>query len=878
QDDIYLLKYDPAGNLLWDTTWNSPASLDDGAVDMQLDGSGNVLVLGNVEPDNVPGSEDICLLKFNSNGGLLWQYVYDNLVVQSGKDEAAGMVLDASGNAYLCGRSFGATSDYDYITMKVNGATGAGIWTMRYDNTAVNGDDRATAICLDHVGNVLVTGRSDNGSNDDIRTIKYEPVNGILQWTRFYAGSLQQDDRGASLTVDGVDNVYVAGYTDVNSSTLTNYDYILLKYNSAGTLQWSRTEAGPALQSDVPVEILAKGNSKIIVTGYSDSNADPNITDNSVWTVCYGSGGGAPLWQDRLNGTRTGGDNVPSGLLSRSSEPLFRIVGFLENNSTQGDGLFLTYDTLGARTINRSHNGTGDYSSAFNSVRLLNPLVSQTVAAGYAYQEGQEKNALIELMTSNGQAICSYIYNGTADEDDQFNAMTVDFSLGGAGMVYAAGFTKVSGQKSDFLLVKFNPSTCDTVWTRTYNHTTNQTDRLVDVVTDNAGNIYVTGYSDAATDDTLDNLDIVTMKYTSAGAVSWIRRYDGSGSLRDEPSKILVARNGNILVCGRTENAQNDDMILLRYDQTTGNPVWATPAIYNSSFANDDRALSMVNDGNDNVFMCGYSQTGQGLSTDDAVVVRVNLQGALTNVYNYDGTGSGNDQALSIATDLSNNVYVAIRTDINSDPLLNDYGIAVLSLNNQLTSTLWGTPATINSSIGGDATPVALAYYGSELFLTGFLEYSNPLSNDILLSQISSTGQVTWIQTYDGPAAAEDESTFMAFDSNAIIIAGTSDGLPTRQPDGVVLTYSLLTGIPDIQQQGQAVVYPNPAINLLSWKSAYDLSEVRLVDLAGRTVLLIDHVSTNSVAVSEVPAGIYQLILKGDQGTSVHKISILHHD
>ncbi|MFM8432533.1 MAG: SBBP repeat-containing protein, partial [Bacteroidota bacterium] len=94
QDDIYLIKYDANGTLLWDTTWNSPSYLDDEAVEMMLDGSGNILVVGNVEPDELPGSSNIVALKFSPNGGLLWQYVFDNTTVLGGKDEVASMSLD----------------------------------------------------------------------------------------------------------------------------------------------------------------------------------------------------------------------------------------------------------------------------------------------------------------------------------------------------------------------------------------------------------------------------------------------------------------------------------------------------------------------------------------------------------------------------------------------------------------------------------------------------------------------------------------------------------------------------------------------------------------------------------------------------------------
>ena len=132
----------------------------------------------------------------------------------------------------------------------------------------------------------------------------------------------------------------------------------------------------------------------------------------------------------------------------------------------------------------------------------------------------------------NGDTLCRYRYNGSNDDDDELSAVGIDAS----GYVYAAGYTKSIDQKSDFFTMKWDPATCDTVWTRKYNGAVSQADRIEDMVVDPAGFVYVTGRSDTDLNDTLDNNDIVTIKYDANGNQLWLRSYNGTGNLRDEPS------------------------------------------------------------------------------------------------------------------------------------------------------------------------------------------------------------------------------------------------------------------------------------------------------------------------------------------------------
>ncbi|MFX1500441.1 MAG: SBBP repeat-containing protein, partial [Promethearchaeota archaeon] len=66
--DVFLLKYDSNGNLMWNITWGG-SGFDDGR-GIVVDGSGNVLITGSTDSYGA-GISDMFLLKYNSDGIML---------------------------------------------------------------------------------------------------------------------------------------------------------------------------------------------------------------------------------------------------------------------------------------------------------------------------------------------------------------------------------------------------------------------------------------------------------------------------------------------------------------------------------------------------------------------------------------------------------------------------------------------------------------------------------------------------------------------------------------------------------------------------------------------------------------------------------------
>jgi uncharacterized delta-60 repeat protein len=293
-DEWYAAKYAAAdGALLWEMDHDDRAP-----VAVAMDAEGNAIMTGY----SWDGGKDYYTAKYAAaNGALLWEQRYNGPANSS--DEARAVTVDAGGNVLVTGYSNNGTNN-DYYTAKYAAFDGALIWEKRYNGPA-NADDEAFGVARDGSGNVLVTGYSSNGTNNDYYTAKYAAANGALIWEKRYTGPGNGDDKAAAVAVDDSGNVVVTG----SSHNGSNLDYYTAKYASAdGTLLWEKRHNGPANGDDIAQAVSVDGNGNAVVTGYSG-----NGTNTDYYTAKYAATGGALLWEKRYNGPASGND-TPSSL------------------------------------------------------------------------------------------------------------------------------------------------------------------------------------------------------------------------------------------------------------------------------------------------------------------------------------------------------------------------------------------------------------------------------------------------------------------------------------------------------------------------------------------------------------------------------------
>lgn len=285
----------------WVSRYNGPGNGVDQATAIAVDGFGNSYVTGRSWGGNTTG-DDYATVAYAPNGTKLWEARYNG--PGNGRDVATAIVLDGDNNVYVTGYSLGLTST-DYATVAYN-ANGVELWVARFSGPA--GFDQATAIAFDGVGSVYVTGESFGGSatSYDYATVAYNVTNGAQLWVSRFNGPANSTDYPTAIALDGVGNVYVTGYSR-NGDLTAGSDYATVAYNSdTGTQLWAARYQGPAGNgSDAASAIAVDSTGNVYVTGTSVGSG----TGFDYLTVAYAANG-RKLWEGRYNGPGNGEDRA----------------------------------------------------------------------------------------------------------------------------------------------------------------------------------------------------------------------------------------------------------------------------------------------------------------------------------------------------------------------------------------------------------------------------------------------------------------------------------------------------------------------------------------------------------------------------------------
>ena len=186
-----------------------------------VDATGDVYVAGYMHITAGPGQpwrRDILLRKYDRMGTELWSREFGSMATAA-IDEAASVVVDREGNIYVAGITSGAlrgqvsAGDKDAFVRKYD-ASGVELWTRQFGSPE---SDRARGVAMDAKGDVYVAGvtfgalpgQVGAGQNDAF--LRKYGTGGEEVWTRQFGSP--QDDLGFSVAVDREGHVYVAGFT-----------------------------------------------------------------------------------------------------------------------------------------------------------------------------------------------------------------------------------------------------------------------------------------------------------------------------------------------------------------------------------------------------------------------------------------------------------------------------------------------------------------------------------------------------------------------------------------------------------------------------------------------------------------------------------------
>ena len=250
--DIFIVKYDASGNMLWATSAEDGLFNDDGR-SLSTDASGNVFIagyfasptitFGTTTLTNTNSSWDIFIVKYDSSGNVLWAKSAGGTAYDIGNSVST----DAIGNVFMTGIYYSPTITFG-ITTLTNANNVADIFIVKYDASgnvlwakSAEGTwyDLSYGVCTDVIGNVFITGAfysptitfgtttlTNVNAANDIFIVKYDASGNVL-WAKSAGGTGY--DEGYAVSTDASGNVFLTGNfgspnINFGTTTLTNTD------------------------------------------------------------------------------------------------------------------------------------------------------------------------------------------------------------------------------------------------------------------------------------------------------------------------------------------------------------------------------------------------------------------------------------------------------------------------------------------------------------------------------------------------------------------------------------------------------------------------------------------------------------------------------
>lgn len=788
-------KYNTFGAKLWTVFADNTFGEENYIAGMKLDAQRNVYITACIIGSDT--SYDILTIKYNTNGVKQWSVRYNG--GSKIDDIAAGLTVDASGNVYVSAYNYHPISKNDFLLIKYN-ANGIQQWVRR-DNGPGNGDDFPTAITIDALNNVYITGSTYNSTSFvDFLTMKYDSV-GLRLWMVTYDGIGFDEDIPVTIGVDAFNNVFVAG---TSYGDTTDMDIAVVKYNPSGVRQWATRYNAPGNFEDIPTAFRITGGGTVYLSGYTYNifefynylTVKINSTGNVAWGVQFNGSGNADDFAEGIDidnfenvyvtGTSTStvgatecntikynAFGTPQWNRPYTIEPNFlsQSIGIRVDNSgdlivigtgftieTANDALILKYNTSGTilwseRQNNFDHQSYEDIPYAITTDNLGNAYV-----VGASFDNGTLYDYLIIKYNTNGDTLWTYRYNSQYHDNDEAVAVAVDASKN----VYVTGRSYSYSKGDDIVTIKFNENGI-VQWIRTFNSSKDSTDRPTALSVDVAGNVYVFGYSYGGN----TGYDYVTIKYNTNGVQQWVNYFNSSTSADDLAAALCIDRVGNVYVTGYCTTTTSGNNILTVKYSPIGGLQWAR--YYNGPANNDDIATAIAIDTLGNIVVVGSSV---GVSTsNDIVLIKYNPNGDQLWVSRYDGPANNVDYPKSLFVIPSGEIFVggwSFGTTSYTDMIVLKYS----SNGGRLWEARYNDPSNDYDYLEG----MIVDQWGNS-YISGTTGGS--LKNNYATIKYNDAGEMQWVAYYANQTSAADEVIAMAMDNlgNIFVTGAEYDSL-----------------------------------------------------------------------------------------------------
>ena len=208
--DGSIMKVDPQGNSIWKNI--IPGPLKDEINSVNKCANGDLILCGTTYSFGSGGS-DIWLLRYDVNGNLIWSKTFGGPLDDSGNSAEE----TANGNIVFCGSLQTPDSVFQFIAARVD-SSGNEIW--RYVNSKTS-DESFYSIHETSDGNLIASGFTGNqtGGNEDFYLLRMN-ANGDFMWAKTYGGLEKEICYNMILTADS--GYAMIGETNTYGSNIPN--------------------------------------------------------------------------------------------------------------------------------------------------------------------------------------------------------------------------------------------------------------------------------------------------------------------------------------------------------------------------------------------------------------------------------------------------------------------------------------------------------------------------------------------------------------------------------------------------------------------------------------------------------------------------------